>query len=102
LAALGVGQPKDECPLSLVRCADFSRTEYSCLCSVTHALQFSEHMEQNRSSGRVAPSISLEFLADNSFDVLQENNGRSCDSDSFEDGREEVSRIGVRVTSPRC
>jgi hypothetical protein len=42
-----VGHPKDEDPLSLVWRADFSRTEYSCRCSVTQAFQLSEDILEN-------------------------------------------------------
>lgn len=59
-------------------------------------------MEQNGCSGRIAPAVSGEFGADNSFDILQENKSGFCVADAVEDGREEVSRIGVGVSLSRC
>lgn len=90
-----VGQNEDTLPL--VRCADLARAENSSRRAVTHSFQFAEDMEQNGRSGGVAPSVPGELGADDSFDIFQENKGRSASLDSIEDVWEEVA--GVEVCS---
>ena len=71
------------------------RIENSSRRAVTNSFQFAEDMEQNGRSGGIAPSVPGEFGADDAFDILQENKGRSASSDAIEDVWEEVSGIGV-------
>jgi len=52
-------------------------------------------MEQNRSAGGVAPPVAAQLGRDDSFDVLQENNGRSASPDPVEYVWEQVSWVGV-------
>jgi hypothetical protein len=54
-------------------------------------------MEQNRGSGWVAPFVSGELGADDPLDIFQENKSWSASGDTIEDGREDVTRIGVSV-----
>lgn len=58
-------------------------------------------MEQNGCSGGVAPSVSGELGADDSFDIFQENKSGLGMSDAIEDGREEVSWIAIGVSLSR-
>jgi hypothetical protein len=52
-------------------------------------------MEQNRSAGGVVPSVCPKLGRDESFDVFQENSGRSCSAYAVEDEGEEVSWVSV-------
>lgn len=92
----GVGQLReDEGAFALVARPDFSRTEYSCRCPVTHALQFSEDMEQNGRSSGVAPSVAFELGTDDSLDVFKEHETGSALGDSAQDVREKVAGVFV-------
>lgn len=64
---------EDKHPFPLMGRTDFSRTEYSCRCCVTHPFQFSKDMEQNGCSCWVSPSVSGELATDDSFDVFEED-----------------------------
>jgi hypothetical protein len=80
-----VGQ--DENPLALVRCADFSRREYSPRCSVTDLFQFSDDLSEPE--------------ADVSFDVLEEANGWAANPNSVCDPRPQMSWV-VLAESLSC
>jgi len=59
-------------------------------------------MEQNGRSGWVAPPIACEFCADDSLHIFQENKSGAASGDTVEDGREDVTRIGVCVALSGC
>jgi hypothetical protein len=94
----GVSQfGEDEHALSPVASAALFRTEYSRLCSVTQALQFSEDMEQNRSAGRVRPAFSFEPLRDNCLDVFEEDECRSHPFDAVPNVWPKVPWISISL-----
>jgi hypothetical protein len=93
-----VVQAEDEDAFAPMRCADFSRTEYSPRTDVTCALQFSEDMEQYRSACWVGPAVPCEFGAEEALDIFEEDRPWPTDFDSGENMRKEVS--GVLVAGP--
>jgi hypothetical protein len=90
-----VGHCEDEDPLALVARADFSRTEYSRRCSVTHSFQLSEDMEQNGRSCGVSPTCSSELGTDDTLDVFEEHEVWLALGDAAQDVGEEVSWVVV-------
>ena len=72
-----VGQDKD--PLPLVRCANFTRAEYSPRRRVTCCSQVSEDFAQSQ--------------ANVSFDILEETESRANNSDCSQDVWPEVPRV---------
>jgi hypothetical protein len=79
-----VGQ--DEYPFALVRCADFSRREYSPRCSVTDLFQFSDDLSESK--------------ADVSFDVLEEAHGWLANPNSVCDPGPEMSWVVLAKSFP--
>lgn len=59
-------------------------------------------MEQNRGSCWVVPVVSFELCADDSIDVLKDDESGSHDPDSFEDEGEEVSFVCVSLPLSGC
>jgi hypothetical protein len=57
-------------------------------------------MEQNRCAGGIAPVVTCEFRRHDPLNILQENKGRSANSDTSQDVWEEMSWVGVG--SPRA
>ena len=83
-SAVGVAQ--DEHPLPLVRCADFTRREYSPRRFITDFFQFSNDL--------------AEAKADVSFDVLEEAHGWSANPNSVCDPRPEMSWVVLAKSLP--
>jgi hypothetical protein len=81
-----VGQ--DEHPLSLVRCADFSRTEYAPRRAVTESFQFCNDFSQSK---RDVP-----------FDVLEETDSWSQNPNAICDGRPEVPLVVCSESLTGC
>jgi len=79
-----VGQ--DENPLALVRCADFSRREYSPRCSVTDLFQFSDDLSESK--------------ADVSLDILKEAHGWPANPNSVCDPRPQMSWVVLAESFP--
>jgi hypothetical protein len=93
--AVHVGHCENEDSFALVSRTDFSRTEYSRRCTVTHPFQLSKNMEQNWSSRWVSPAISLELGTDDSFNILKEDEIGLTFCDTSQDVWEEMSWVFV-------
>ena len=77
ISALGVGHDEDSFPA--VRCADFSRAEYSPRRVVTSVFQVCEHV--------------IKSEADVTLNILKEYSSRIDDSDGVTDERPQVPRV---------
>ena len=84
--ALAVGQ--DEDPLALVRCADFTRREYSPRRLITKSFQFADDFSESK--------------ADVSFDVLEEAELGSENPNAICDEGPEVARVVSSKSLPCC